>query len=567
VSLYAPRLNPRNYDKNGNLILGARRDTDVDEDDFEDLSLNPEPISLQGKLRLHRDQQLAKKAKEEAARLAAIEAQKSESLQSSIENDAGQTEPQTANGDISSSEAAGTASEPKSASQPDTHTTPRAPAPAETPSRGWGLSSLFGSVSKYVPGLLRPLNMIPETSVDQDEPQAELTVQLSQPILQSGNSRSKATRTPSMTYAQRKALKEQRQARKDEEARAEERRKAELALAEKRFAEQVAREAERMYQERLKADEATNLTETGQKRKRYSPKTIPNPKGSSYGMDINFFGDSSSSDEDNDSGAPDDSPSFRRATKKPRLSMDAPSTPPKQILGDPHHARPYMGAMFADPKPNLFSQSISKANTSNNGPTPNVTFSVPDDDSSDEDEPVAPPPRPTPSHATLPSENLHHALASDNNAALERARSQALKYTPKHPSSLRTASRLSTSTLASDIVDVSETPAASQVPAAITPVPVTAAAPSKPVTRAPFSDVSGNSMVKDKIDTYSMQISNEQLIKFDFSVLTGKDITTNPKVISYLDAYCTPAVMDEDHKIYEAGKALFMATAAPSEVF
>lgn len=71
------------------------------------------------------------------------------------------------------------------------------------------------------------------------------------------------------------------------------------------------------------------------------------------------------------------------------------------------------------------------------------------------------------------SSSSNGTLAPGNNAidteALARARSQALKYTPKQPSGLRAQSRLSTSTVASDVgeeVDEAlggpETPAASQ---------------------------------------------------------------------------------------------------------
>ena len=72
-----------------------------------------------------------------------------------------------------------------------------------------------------------------------------------------------------------------------------------------------------------------------------------------------------------------------------------------------------------------------------------------------------------------PSSSIDGTLPANTGAkdtgALARARSQALKYTPKQPSGLRAQSRLSTSTTASDVgenadevIGVSETPAASQ---------------------------------------------------------------------------------------------------------
>lgn len=59
---------------------------------------------------------------------------------------------------------------------------------------------------------------------------------------------------------------------------------------------------------------------------------------------------------------------------------------------------------------------------------------------------LAPPPAPTPAHAVLPS---YSAPQSNESEALTRARAQATRYTPKQPSGLRAASRLSTSTVAS----------------------------------------------------------------------------------------------------------------------
>ncbi|KAI9811755.1 MAG: hypothetical protein M1827_005300 [Pycnora praestabilis] len=61
-----------------------------------------------------------------------------------------------------------------------------------------------------------------------------------------------------------------------------------------------------------------------------------------------------------------------------------------------------------------------------------------------------PPSRPTPAHASLPAELSN---GTGNGEALARARSQAEKYKPKQPSGLRASSRLSASTIGSDIRD------------------------------------------------------------------------------------------------------------------
>ncbi|MCJ1384519.1 hypothetical protein MMC17_007636 [Xylographa soralifera] len=276
-------------------------------------------------------------------------------------------------------------------------------------------------------------------------------------------------------------------------------------------------------------------TLTGSKRKRYSPDRIPNPVGTSYGLDSQFFGSDSESDEEVEEIS-DDSPSIRPA-KRQRSSHEIPSTPTRQIFGDPHRATPYTGTMFADPVPNLFNPSTR----------PKISFAVPES-SSDEhsdgagtttrvfrnkgkgkevqfsdkldfsDQPTnraanssfnaslsseplksamkatnkpaeswqqGPPPSPNPSHAALPTvtptatftatptatltaiptttptatptatftatttatSDLSMSYLTGDTEALARARSQALRYTPVVPSSLRAASRLSGSSI------------------------------------------------------------------------------------------------------------------------
>ena len=66
--------------------------------------------------------------------------------------------------------------------------------------------------------------------------------------------------------------------------------------------------------------------------------------------------------------------------------------------------------------------------------------------------PVIPPPRPNPSHASLPVSSV----GPRSNAALEKARQKALMHQPSNPSRLRESSRLSTSTVGSDAGDDEE---------------------------------------------------------------------------------------------------------------
>ena len=248
---------------------------------------------------------------------------------------------------------------------------------------------------------------------------------------------------------------------------------------------------------REKAEEAQT---PGTKRKRLpSPEIIPNPPGGGFGMDVDYF-TYNSSDEDDE--ADQDTPTKGRPNKKARYSSDS-----GDLVGDPHGARPYTGALFSDPAPSsynygtVFADGISaekctyQASSPNATPGPSLTFKVPSPTSSDDDtfngsvdetpskpampkpsnfqaaaqtsplvskqiqtrsatlpsspsKSMAPPPRPNPTHATLP--NSSTSTTSD---ALEKARQKALMHQPSHPSRLRESSRLSTSTVGSDIGD------------------------------------------------------------------------------------------------------------------
>ncbi len=281
----------------------------------------------------------------------------------------------------------------------------------------------------------------------------------------------------------------------------------------KRMRAQMRREAEALEKKKKDLDiamkelaeqqKSADITQTpGQKRKRIaSPDTIPLPASGGYGMVDEYFIVESSSDEED--VATQDTPTKERPLKKARTN-----TPNDATIGSPFKARPYTGTLFAHPDAlgsrqddNVFVES-NKPNASpvlNTTPPagPTLVFKVPspgssDSDSDDEDyeqeqinKPVqiapssslsapkgilrnskpnqsqsrptansspsktlAPPPRPNPSHATLPV-----PTAMTPSGALEKAREKALRHQPKQPSTLRESSRLSTSTVNSDLGD------------------------------------------------------------------------------------------------------------------
>lgn len=95
---------------------------------------------------------------------------------------------------------------------------------------------------------------------------------------------------------------------------------------------------------------------SGAKRKRLpSPDSIPNPRGCSYGMDLDYFG-YVSSDEDDEI---ENTPSKPRPSKSRRISK--PEGSDGLMVGDPQNARPYSGVVFAESDPayhggNVFSE-------------------------------------------------------------------------------------------------------------------------------------------------------------------------------------------------------------------
>lgn len=102
--------------------------------------------------------------------------------------------------------------------------------------------------------------------------------------------------------------------------------------------------------------EAEIATTPGTKRKRLpSPDAIPNPRGCSYGMDLDYFGYYSPDEGDEI----DNTPMKPRPSKSRRISKPSDSEIP--IVGGPQNARPYSGVLFAESDPayhggNIFSE-------------------------------------------------------------------------------------------------------------------------------------------------------------------------------------------------------------------
>ena len=386
----------------------------------------------------------------------------------------------------------------------------------------------------------------------------------------------------------------QKQAEKEEKER-----KILLAENKKLIDEEVARQVTAAMREEEKRRKAEGADATGKKRKRYSPDIIPNPKGCSYGMDLDYFGDSSSDDETPEEDTP------TKPSKRARVSPRNPSTPTRKPIGDPTRATPYTGITFAEPRSNLF-ENVNTSPPVVYVPTPSITFEVPyDSDSFEEEEsdnnvfgsstqshtdgtaqnapstvadPGPPPPRPNPSHATLPSTGL---ISSDTDA-LARARSQALRYTPRQPSGLRASSRLSSSTVASDIgneqplEDVPEFIADDQNEVASDIVsqqgtseqidPEVVADVQNEVASDIVSQQGTSEQMDPEVAAALASIPDGDLIQFDFpKAQTYADAgIIDPEVQAYLDSTWTLADEEQAGRIFESSFAAWSAQQSSS---
>jgi len=437
-----------------------------------------------------------------------------------------------------------------------------------TPRRRWGFGNLVNSVTKFIPRLSSTVEVreeptatvtaqtahYPTTRIDmaaQTAPHPSTRIDMAAPDISAAT----PSRRPKKAH---RAFKSKRDIEAERKTKAKEvfvasqikvlQEEAFIASQIKFLQEEEARktrEAQEREEKRIQAEKASMPKRKRKRRERRpSPEVIPNPPGCSYGMDLDYFCISSSEDEYEDEEMGEQSPldEQQRPAKKAKMTEDAASLPdapqsispvkralqsaPRQVLGDPHRARPYTGVIFADHQPrhhggNVFSESVTReASFSAAAPTKKKVLRFPpmkkgpgtfcldynDFSSSDEEDEAEapaetpykstgtqkdseqkssansgtplvadttpksasdqtmtpsqtaaspsvtwtqpPPARPTPAHAALPVGQINGTADTD---ALARARSLAEKYKPKQPSGLRASSRLSTSTVGSDV--------------------------------------------------------------------------------------------------------------------
>ena len=375
----------------------------------------------------------------------------------------------------------------------------------ETPrARGWGLSSFLPSarsVSKFIPFSSRLTTTTPRNQPSQPQQlaQTEPRINATNPEIQREPDVADTVQVPGHRHRHRPSRSNQQKLLTKEQSEEEKRIKKMRAYL-RREADALEKQREDLEIAKKDLEEQRKLSDVaqtpGQKRKRMpSPETIPLPASGGFGMVDEYFVVDSSSDEGD--VTTQETPTKERPLKKARTGVAN-----NALFGNPFRARPYTGTLFAHPDASRSLEAkepdADPAPDTTPPPGPTLTFKVPSPGSSDSDgdgdedkdheeeqtnknihaasirdapppksilrnsksnqpqshpttnsplpsKPLAPPPRPNPSHATLPT-----AAAMTPSDALEKAREKALRHQPKQPSTLRESSRLSTSTVNSD---------------------------------------------------------------------------------------------------------------------
>ncbi|KAL4980760.1 hypothetical protein BDW66DRAFT_124732 [Aspergillus desertorum] len=337
------------------------------------------------------------------------------------------------------------------------------------------------------------------------------------------------------------------------------------------------------------------VSESRTKRKRSpSPDVIPNPAGSSYGMDLDYFCYSSESE-----GEAESSPlrsefsdrgktalrniaqSERPASKKVRFDASPEDTPSKRRARatDPYRGRHFIGMgapqttsapTTPTPEPRVVDPLHQPGFVPNTSGTFQLDYDALSDGSDTDTETVPSPKLITPSAVRAPTSaqpdvsqsaqsSASRSAARSSQApstpatkideeALARARSQAEKYKPKTPSGLRTASRYSSPLTA---VTPDLTPAAAAAPS---PAP-----PAEKATEK-FGD---DEFAKDAQWLYDICPSGDlsQLVWPEKKPF-GEGLNISPEALRIASGIWDPAEVDEAYAIFQSEFAEFKETLA-----
>ncbi|KKK16092.1 hypothetical protein ARAM_007360 [Aspergillus rambellii] len=389
------------------------------------------------------------------------------------------------------------------------------PCTPEPPRRGWNIRGIFSSVPRSFSRFLPSFSRTPERSevsvVQQPASERVQRIQLPEAdstavVQRDSQSRRRSSEQPPSLYLGDLPTKPSKslsslQAPKIQPLEQD-------ASQEPEAEDYTARGRDGISQER-------NMTAETAKKKRKrssSPDVIPNPAGSSYGMDLDYFCYSSDSDEESELPAPRTEPrkvdalaksaaqnaiqSERPASKKVRFDASPEDTPSKLRLAratDPYRGRHFIGmggpqTFSAPTTPTPVSRPSEPSRPPGFIPNKQGTFQLDYDAFSDDSEssgapsppdvhaPSAVPQTPTstqPNTAESTQPSASHLTprptlppstpAKVDEEALARARSQAEKYKPKTPSGLRTTSRYSSPLTLTPDINITPAPPAEEM--------------------------------------------------------------------------------------------------------
>ncbi|OJD25549.1 hypothetical protein ACJ73_03086, partial [Blastomyces percursus] len=242
----------------------------------------------------------------------------------------------------------------------------QAPEAPQTPTRNWDIRGLFNSVprsiSKFIPTFnLSPVRTGSSVEVSSTPPEAERRPALPMPVMstpnQSGPSE-QPEQTPeleNLTYSLFPQPLDRRQLLgTPPDVRSPQKGAQEDLVTETTVSKETANSNTQHAPEDESNNNNNRNSKNPRKRRRSSPESIPNPPGTSYGMDLRYFVDSSLSEADDDSIPedittldteqapapipPTEQPAIRgilRGTKRVRFDASPENTPSKLRLRHP----------------------------------------------------------------------------------------------------------------------------------------------------------------------------------------------------------------------------------------
>ena len=298
-------------------------------------------------------------------------------------------------------------------------TTQAAAVPQTPQNRGWRFGNLLPSaartVSRFIPGFGRQAMSTPQQHT---QPQRAATTE-PRPHVSVTQGRSAVTSAVGPSAERHDSSKKMLLTKGEAEARRKAKKDREWYEAQlKKLKEEDAKKEETIQSLKSKVYfAARGATETNpcgirrpkekKRKRRSSPDSIPNPKGASYGMDLDYFGwVSSDSDTESTASHPPSSKRIRHNASDTSEFVDSFNANPHTILpgetsaskviGDPFRATPYTGTTFAikdSPKHhdggNVFNEerSVAKAEPTKSTPEPCYnSFRVPSPGSSDDED-------------------------------------------------------------------------------------------------------------------------------------------------------------------------------------